>query len=338
MSSDEKNSTEKLQEVSGLTPSSAEQEAAAKEIESSQEKDTDKSKSSTSGSSTSKNGSCTVGYFLANFVLPDAKKSQMYVERLNASNNILGSYGGNDSNLAFVGYGLLFVSEVLKYASSLVPSSPSPKVAAGVGGGATARSAILPWLSTPAGHALLQRFASKATSLVGPTRILSNLISDIRIFNRLWGLVPLSVWAVDTWAQPPQDPVLRGIAYTQVVANLLYQPLENVAYLAMHQIIPTSVISDRAQLLLWIYSCYLWALHVVLDLVRLYREAQLQRQGKLPKNDFRWYQHLIINLSYLPLTVHWSLEQGCLNDMTVGFLGSTAALASIYPKWKSVFK
>lgn len=303
------------EEVLATIPSSAEQDELK---EKAQPKKENKINSTSSSS--------TVGYFLTNFVLPSTDTSKLYVERLYASNAVLGSYGGNDSNLAFVGYGLLFISEVLKYSATAADTASN------------ASSGLLPWLNTPVGQVLLQRFAGKATAVAGPARSLSNLISDIRIFNRLWGLVPLSVWAVETWAQPPQDPVLRGIAYTQVAANLAYQPLENIAYLAMHNIIPASVVSERAQTLLWIYSCYLWALHVVLDLGRLYRESQLQKTGELPKNDFSWYQYLAINLSYLPLTVHWSLEKGCLNDVTVGALGTTAALASIYPKWKNVFK
>lgn len=323
---------EKKEEVLASVPSSADQadlKAAVEDATKAEDTETPKPAAaapSNNKASPSKDNKNVLSYFLSNFVLPDAHKSKLYIERLHASNTILGSYGANDSNLAFVGYGLLFVSEILKYsASALAATAP------GAPGAAAAAS-------SPVLRALLDRLASNATSLVAPSRALSDLISDIRIFNRLWGLVPLSVWALETYAQPPSDPVLRGIAYTQVVANLAYQPLENVAYLAMHRVLPQSVVSDKLQGALWIYSCYLWALHVVLDLVRLRREAQLQQEGKMAKDDFSWYQYLVINLAYLPLTVHWSLPQGLLNDVTVGFLGCTAAAASIYPRWKGVFK
>ncbi|KAI8133120.1 hypothetical protein DUD61_003232 [Geotrichum candidum] len=272
-----------------------------------------------------------IGYFLNNFVLPNPDRTQLYIKKLQASNRILGSYGTNDSNLAFVGYGLLFLSESLKHLSGALSA----------GGKATNLLARAPPLLRE--NPLLARVLAAPQGLIAPTRALSNLISDIRIFNRMWGLIPLSVWAVDVWAQPPEDPVVRRIVYTQVVANLLYQPLENVAYLAMHGVLP---VSGSNQTKLWIYSCYLWALHVVLDLWRLYRERVLiQRKNKLAgekgekeKLDFSWYQYLVINLSYLPLTVHWSLEKGCLNDWTVGLLGATAAAASIYPRWKNLLK
>lgn len=295
--------------VEASLPSSAEkQDAVAAAAEKTSASSPGKKKDSPSN---------VLGYLLTNFVLPSPERSKVLVTRLHASNGNLGSYGLHDSNLAFVGYGLLFVSEVLKYT-------------------AASASTRAPTVASPLARQLLTNFAGHASALVAPTGKLSGLISDIRIFNRLWGLVPLSVWALETWAQPPQDPVLRGVAYAQVAANLVYQPLENVAYLAMHGVVPETTVSVRAQTLLWIYSCYFWALHVVLEFVRLYRERQFQRSGKMERNDFAWYQGLISNLSYLPLTVHWSLETPLLNDMTVGFLGATAAASSIFPRWKAI--
>lgn len=271
--------------------------------------------------SSSCNTRATVAYFLR-LVAPGALTSEA---KLRKTNDNLGSYGAHDANLAFTGYGLLFVSEVLKRIAAVAAASES----SGLGGASVLFGALSP--------ALLQGTATR-------TRALSSLISDIRIFNRLWGLVPLAVWAADTARAPPTDAVLRAVAYTQVAANILYQPLENVAYLAMHGVLPG--VSDRAQTLLWIYSCYLWAAHVVLDFVRVAREYQLAKReerkakgGKPYKSKVSWkswWQPLVINMSYLPLTVHWSLEAGCLPDIAVGFLGASAALASIYPRWTAI--
>lgn len=227
----------------------------------------------------------------------------------------------------------------------------------------------LPNSSLPLVQILLAKLDPKAIeSLAGRARTASNLISDIRIFNRLWGLIPLSVWAFDTFNAPPTDPVLKNVAYLQVIVNLIYQPLENVAYLAMHNVI--GGLSADAQTKLWLRSCYLWAAHVVLDFIRIYREYQVTKsqavaeaykdakeqvgeagaknvtpssrainqhvQKAIAAKKFGWVQALIINLSYLPLTIHWSLEKGCLSDIAVGFLGATAAAANIIPKWSAI--
>lgn len=261
-----------------------------------------------------------VSYFLNNFVLPNPDSRKLYIKRLNATNSLFGSYGGHDTNLAFVGYGLLFLSESLRLSVPLVKDL------------------------APKSHLVLSAL-SKLEALPLPLRKLSDLISDIRIFNRLWGLIPLSVWAADTWARPPEDPVQRKIVYAQVLANLVYQPLENVAYLAMHGVLP---VSPSAQGKLWIYSCYLWALHVVLELFRLSYEYRLAKKeakelgkskekGSVKVNmSETWWRSLVTNVAYFPLTLHWSLETGCLSDLTVGFLGTAAAIATGYPNIKNL--
>lgn len=315
------------------------------------------SKPTTTNTSSSgkKNGAVpTVSYFLTNFFLPAGVRTSA---KLRKTNTNLGSYGTHDANLAFAGYGLLFISEVLKRLSSSTATAAAGAAAAGNGSTGSLLSSIIQKLPLVPSSSL----SSAASTLAAATkhsRALANLISDVRIFNRLWGLVPLSVWALDVWARPPKDSVLRAIAYAQVAVNIAYQPLENVAYLAMHDVISKSWVSDRAQLLLWIYSCYLWAAHVVLDFIRVFREYQLARKAattvvSLDSNEKSktqasssspisqdqikaWKQALIINLSYLPLTVHWSLEKGCLSDIVVGFLGATAAYASIKPRWDSI--
>lgn len=290
--------------------------------------------------------------------LPPALRTE---QRVRATNDILMSYYSNDSNLAFVGYSLQFVSELVKLISTTKSTSSAAVLAA----------------------SLLSKLDPKAvSSFVSHTRSASSLISDVRIFNRLWGMVPLTVWAFDTYHSPPKDCALRYIAYLQVLVNLVYQPMENVAYLAMHKII--GGVSDSAQTKLWLRSCYFWAAHVVLDFFRIFREYQVvkkkavaeayaearealikeqEKEGKesllsglsatekvtpsaavikkkirqaIAENKGTWIKGLIINLSYFPLTLHWSLEQGCLSDLTVGFLGAAAAAANIIPKWQAI--
>lgn len=297
--------------------------------------------------------------------LPAALQTE---QRVRATNDMLMSYYGNDSNLAFVGYSLLFISELVKligansvFAANTLSGLSNSKLV-------TFTASLLAKLDPAAVAAFVQH-----------TRKASSLISDIRIFNRLWGIIPLTVWAFDTYHAPPKDVALRAIAYLQVFVNIVYQPLENVAYLAMHDII--GGVSESAQTKLWIRSCYFWAAHVVLEFFRLVREYQIAKRNAVAEaykeaqdqaanekktdkaldsdsapanvtpstaainkkvreamaaNKSGWIKGLIINFSYLPLTIHWSLETGCLTDLTVGFLGAAAAAANIVPKWKAI--
>src|ERR1700753_2728191 len=63
-------------------------------------------------------------------------------------------------------------------------------------------------------------------------RALSSLISDFRSFTRLWGLLGMYAWGKSLVRNPPQDPVLRVIAWGQCLAYTAYQALENRGYLA----------------------------------------------------------------------------------------------------------
>ncbi|KAK9318068.1 hypothetical protein V1522DRAFT_396666 [Lipomyces starkeyi] len=168
-------------------------------------------------------------------------------------------------------------------------------------------------------------------------RTLSSLISDIRIFHRLWGLVGLLRWAIATLQSPPKDALLKAVAFAQVVSNILYQPLENIAYLGSHEIIPVSKAKINR---LWVVSSRLWAAHVILEFVRLGREKYLARSKDAEKTaesktaDTLWRRQLLVNGAYFPLTIHWSLETGVLGDWAVGALGTIAGGARLIPLWK----
>ncbi|KAK9377917.1 uncharacterized protein V1513DRAFT_435570 [Lipomyces chichibuensis] len=166
-------------------------------------------------------------------------------------------------------------------------------------------------------------------------RTLSSLISDIRIFHRLWGLVGLLRWAIATLQSPPKDALLKAVAFAQVASNILYQPLENIAYLGSHEIIPVSKAKINR---LWVVSSRLWAAHVILEFVRLGREKYLARKDAEKKAESKtadtlWRRQLVVNAAYFPLTIHWSLETGVLSDLAVGALGTIAGGARLIPLW-----
>lgn len=43
-----------------------------------------------------------------------------------------------------------------------------------------------------------------------------------------------------------------------------------------------------------------------------------------------------LNLSYLPLTIHWSLERSSFPDVLVGVFGGFASVFQIYAAWNAV--
>ena len=167
-----------------------------------------------------------------------------------------------------------------------------------------------------------QQENSRLFALSTHLKHLTSLISDVRIFMRLWGLFGIYEWLVSTLREPPKDRTLRRIAYAQISANMLYQIFENLAYLGQHKVLP---IRKDKQNSYWLWSSRFWMVHVVLEFWRLKREWELGLKGKVKdqkadiEKDPKWYnvmnvlksegrssvwlKQLWSNMAYAPLTV-----------------------------------
>ncbi|KAF3930590.1 hypothetical protein ABW19_dt0204568 [Dactylella cylindrospora] len=224
-------------------------------------------------------------------------------------NRILSSSGGTDKLLMLAGYTLMALTTALERVNG--PAPPKTDLL----------SATLP--PFPAIRSLETRLKN-----------LSNLVSDFRIFSRLWGLFGIAEWAVQTYDSPPKDLQLRQIAYAQVAVNVVYQFLENIAYLSQHKILNYS---NRTQNKLWAWSCRFWAAHVALDFCRLWRIRMLRHRykGVTDAEDHEWWRQVSSNLCWAPLTIHWSVENGGLLDgFTTGCLGTAAGILSVQHVWR----
>lgn len=170
---------------------------------------------------------------------------------------------------------------------------------------------------------------------------LTSLISDIRIFNRLWGLLGIYAWGHSIIQHPPRDLTIRRIVAAQVLVNACFQGLENVAYLASHQVLQ---ISKQGQSKLWMWSSRFWMAHVGLEFWRLQRVREM-RMGKISRGllqrgekkveEDEWRRNIISNLAYAPLTLHWSVQNGMIGPSAVGALGSIAAVIGLQNAWNS---
>jgi hypothetical protein len=174
---------------------------------------------------------------------------------------------------------------------------------------------------------------------------LSSLISDFRIFARLWGLLGIWKWGKRVLENPPEDSVLRSVSYAQVVVNIAYQYLENYAYLSSKGVLGWSTEKQNRA---YIWSSRFWVAHVGLDFVRLYHEAAKRRnkgKGKegvenLEETAWRakWRREMVSNAAWAPLTLHWSLEQGLVGDFWIGVFGSVAGMTGLRERWKDTEK
>jgi len=100
-------------------------------------------------------------------------------------------------------------------------------------------------------------------------------------------------------------------------------------------------VAEERQARWWVWSSRFWMAHVVLDLGRLVRVRALrgreeaEKEGKMERvrDEERWWREMYVDAAYAPLTVHWSLENGCVSEAWVGFLGMVAGAVGWRGLW-----
>lgn len=184
-------------------------------------------------------------------------------------------------------------------------------------------------------------FAKRIANLAGP-------VSDFRILLRYYGLIPLIKWIIDSEKNPDPNPRLQALGRMQNIANLLYYPLEHAYWLSLHHVIPTT---DQTRDRIGMWSCRFWCAYVILYFAQLFEEKRLldlkqkaiskksdekvsQELAKIKHQRNIWSINALINAAYLPLTIHWSMEQSSFPDVAVGFFGTIAAIAQVHLAWK----
>lgn len=92
-------------------------------------------------------------------------------------------------------------------------------------------------------------------------------------------------------------------------------------------------------------------MHVGLDFWRLAREWAIRHnkgKGKEIDNGVvtqseaewkaKWRREMVVNMAWAPLTLHWSLEKGLMEEFWVGVLGSIAGISGTRVLWKRAGK
>lgn len=140
-------------------------------------------------------------------------------------------------------------------------------------------------------------------------------------------------WLLSTLESPPKDPVLRAVAFGEVGSCIIYQGLENIAWLGSKEIVQYRG-GAKMVMKAWLWSSRFWAAYVALELVRLVREWQLgERTDEVGRGQ--WWRDVGSNFAWAPLTVHWSTEKGVISDRLVGLFGVIAGGISFERAWKS---
>lgn len=198
-----------------------------------------------------------------------------------------------------------------------------------------------------------QTVASASPALnAGPSSIaaLGGVLSSTRTTLRLFGLFPMYAWLrqLSHGPKPGQDQVLYSTACTQAMLYFTFQFLENVAYLTDNKVLPASYTNrwtasnggKTAKIYLWAYRA--WMGGVLCDFVRLFREAQLEREKRAQrsgitdvntreedeKTDAKWWSALIVPTAWIPVATQFSVEGG-IPGFNLGIMGACGAIAGL---------
>jgi hypothetical protein len=146
-------------------------------------------------------------------------------------------------------------------------------------------------------------------------------------------MLPIIQWLISLERAPPPTRRLLTIERTQGWTMLAFYPLQHLSYFRKHDLIPTAlplppglpssgklrrVTINPAAISLW--SSRLWATYIVLQLAHLREDRSLlikkrralsrlssveKERAELARRWDTWYNELAVNLSFLPMTIHW---------------------------------
>jgi hypothetical protein len=132
--------------------------------------------------------------------------------------------------------------------------------------------------------------------------------------------------------------------------------MENVAYLTAKGVLPRRSVERWGSLGKWaLWSTRAWLGHVMLEFVRLARSRQLAaRSASASATDVEkgattpeeiaaqaaavraWRKSLVSAMSWAPLCLHWSVEEGIgISRALTGVLGFSAGAWALLDAWKA---
>ena len=194
-------------------------------------------------------------------------------------------------------------------------------------------------------------------------RAFSGMLSEARTFLRLWGLLNMYFWArglilrlraarqqvqseKEAGGSAKLDKLEESFSVTQLVACIIFQSLENGAYLAQKGVLSWQPANIGKAMRL---SARFWGCFVGLKIGELFYDAWKRSQRTAAERlgdrtvavmeqeesawTNEWRKTVVRQLAWFPLTIHWSLEQGIFSDMTVGAIASIPGMVQMRDLW-----
>jgi hypothetical protein len=213
-------------------------------------------------------------------------------------------------------------------------------------------------------------------------KALSSLASEARMILRLWGLLDMYFWArtlvsktakklsakrnnsssasasASTSVSESLITVPEAVSYLQLVSCIIFQALENGAYLSARGVLGWTP-AQQGSAFRW--SSRFWALYVGAELGKLAAGGLARRHRLLPPSsavrtavgtqeektevedgaktdraeaESKWRKQVVRNAAWAPLTLHWSTQTGLVSEAVVGLLGSVPGIVQMRDLWR----
>lgn len=210
-------------------------------------------------------------------------------------------------------------------------------------------------LRLPPPSLLVSRLAILALRLSVRLKAAAAMLSEIRTFGRIWGLLDLYFAAkklllsardsVTSTSEEKKTAVADNsfdalVGAAQLVSLISFQVAESTAYLSSRNALPFSP-ATQGRLSLW--SVRSWMAYTGMELGRLLvvRQRRLQKAGgRLVTAEDRewgagWKKDFLCCLAWSPITVHYSFGDGFLSALTVSLLAFYPAVTQMKDVWRS---
>ncbi|KAI2782878.1 hypothetical protein F4815DRAFT_408605 [Daldinia loculata] len=260
---------------------------------------------------------------------------------------------GIDTTLLFLCYSSRFSASILEHLTRPAIQRSAQQL--------LALAASLPPSTTLVftAKALPGRGAALALIFAKRLRALSAMVTDARTFLRLWGLLNMYFWLrrlvakktggeVEKEAEKKTDKLETAISWFQLSTCIIFQALENGAYLSSKGVLGWTPATQRRASL---WSARFWAAFVGAEVGRLLYENRKRGQrtrtekfadGKTASEvqaeetewAATWRKTLLRNLAWAPLTLHWSSETGLLSETAVGALACVPGVIQMRDLWR----
>lgn len=176
-----------------------------------------------------------------------------------------------------------------------------------------------------------QNTGEQANRLGRVLKQFSGYISDIRIFNRGFSIPSCIADVLEAGSFLGEKDYLNFVS-TWCIS--LYQPFETVAFLLDHNWLMPDREDNNCN---WWYavSTRFWFVWVIAEFSQLSHKLLVTKRCKnVEKTELITF---LEHLATLPLCVHWSLEEGCLDEFSVGLFGTIAGGLTTLDLWRETW-